>query len=131
MAMGDISSYIALTKEKRRLQSELKDTEELLRQTLEDALSTFEELGVDSMKLDGMSISPQSTLWARMGDSVDDAIETLKKYDMADLPKLTVNSMSLSARLREMEREEGIPEEFLNENAFVLNYKNTLAVRKG
>lgn len=101
-------TFVALSDEKAALDARLKVVKDELA-ALSDLLATqFALAGVPRMTVNGRTVYLHRQVWASVqpedGD-LDAAFKVLERYDMGWMVKPTVNSQTLSARIREMEKE--------------------------
>ena len=103
-----LKPYVALHKQKTRLEAELADTKERMKEMEPVLTKSFTDEGLQSINLDGHTVYLNRQIWAGADDK-DDMIKVLKAMDddtwrflVAD----NVNSSKLSARVRECERDD-------------------------
>ncbi len=115
-----LQKFIEASKTKKELEARLKDAISDLKEEEEKLLAYFEELGVESLSSGDTTVYLHRQIWARAKDGNKDAvIHALKDTELADMVQETFNTNTLSAWVRECEREgRAIPD----------NLKDTLAI---
>jgi len=104
-----VRQYIALTSEKREIESRLRAVQDELN-ILEPAITdAYAEEGLQSLHLDGYTAYLQQELWASPLDGDYDRLcDELIGNGLADMVQRRTNTNTLSAWVRE-HRREGIP----------------------
>lgn len=99
--------YTDLVRKKRQLDAEQKAVNADLRDLEEAVLAEFAADGnVDRITVNGMNLKPQRTLWASCNDGqYDAACDALAATGYGDYVQRRFNAQSLSALVREMERD--------------------------
>lgn len=122
--------YVALTQRKRAAEGEVDELKRELARLESKLLEDFERAGVDSMRIDGMTVYPHRQLFANARDGDKErAVEALRACGLDDYVKEQFNTQSLSAYVRELdELEEPLPEPLAE--ALDVYTKYTLRVRK-
>lgn len=122
--------YVELTKRKRQAEGELDELKKELSRLETKLLEDFERAGVDSMRIDGMTVYPHRQLFANARDGDKErAVEALRACGLDDYVKEQFNTQSLSAYVRELdELEEPLPPPLAE--ALDIHEKYTLRVRK-
>lgn len=104
--LSKFRDYVNLDKERRALENELKQVKADLNAAEETLLRHMEETGMQSTKIDGITVYLHRQLWA----SALDIQAILENRDSAFLVKETVNGNSLSSWVRELDKDdEGQP----------------------
>lgn len=122
--------YVELTKRKRQTEEDLDGLKKELARLEGQLLEDFERAGVDSMRIDGMTVYPHRQLFANARDGDKErAVEALRACGLDDYVKEQFNTQSLSAYVRELdELEEPLPQPLAE--ALDVHEKYTLRVRK-
>lgn len=101
-----MKQFVTLEKERRVLESRLKEVKEIrdgLEQTL---LERFQEGQILSVKVDGLTVYLHRQLWARpKGGDYDLAVRALREVGWDDLVEIKCNTHRVSSQVREMDRE--------------------------
>ena len=107
-----LHGFIEATKLKKDLDARLKDATADLKGYEEELLQHFEGLGVESLSAGDTTVYLHRQLWARAKDGNKEAvIHALKGTELEDMVQETFNTNTLSAWVRECEREgRAIPE---------------------
>ena len=109
-----LKQYIELTDLKRRLEAQLKDTKSRMAELEPHIVEQFQEDGTQSVNMDGFTVYLNRQLFASAADGDKDAmIQAMKgcgDESWSFLVRDSVNSQSLSARIRECDLDEnGMP----------------------
>lgn len=100
-----IADFVRLQDRKRELEKELKGVKEDIEMVQSILLSQFEKAGVDSVRAGGFTIYLERTLWAGAVDGDNEALmKALKRAKLGVYVKTSVNTQSLSAYARELDR---------------------------
>lgn len=105
--IADVRRVAELTGQKRELEAQLKAVEAQLDAAKAGALRYFEVNGVDNVSAGGYTVYLRRQLWAKVIDP-EAAIRILPEIGWDDYVKPKINSQTLSARLRELDRD-GVP----------------------
>lgn len=107
-----LKKILNLDDEKKRLDARIKEIR-AERAVLEETLmNEFAENGINQMKVDGKTVYLTRELWASPKDK-DQSFNYLKLIGLGDYVAETVNSNSISAFVREMEKsQEPLPDGF-------------------
>jgi len=99
--------FARLDIKKDDLTRELKEALEKHRKMQDEILRAFEQLGTESVKFAGHSIYTFKQLWAKPQEGIEriEVIKALKKHGFKDYVAENFNTQSLSARLRELEKQ--------------------------
>lgn len=101
-----LHGFIEASKLKKELEARLKDATAELKEYEEEMLAHFETLGVESLSSGDTTVYLHRQIWARAKDGDKDAvIHALKDTELADIVQETFNTNTLSAWVRECERE--------------------------
>lgn len=104
--LSKFRDYVNLDKERRALENELKHVKAKLNTAEETLLTFMEQSGMQSAKIDGITVYLHRQWWA----SATDVQAILDNRDSAFLVKETVNGNSLSSWVRELDKDgEGQP----------------------
>jgi len=106
------ANYIALHKQKKQLEAELKDTKESIAKVEEALINSLLDNGMEKISLNGHTAYINNTTWAKISDK-ERAIELLKDEGYGDYIKEGYNSQQISRLLRDFEEnEQDIPASF-------------------
>lgn len=104
-------------KELVRLKKEIKDLEAQAEELksrfsiIEPAVISFmEQSGMQKITVDSRTVFIKRQLWASLNKEIPDALQIMKDAGAGDFIKETVNTMTMSAYVREQEKEGTIPE---------------------
>ena len=105
-----VSQFVKLTRAKKKHEGDLAKISEELDKLDPKIRKRFEEAGIQSMKLKGgPNVHVHRVLWAGMLKDVPNAeilmLEGLKSAGLGDMVKEKVNTQTLSAWVREQEKE--------------------------
>jgi hypothetical protein len=105
--------YVELEKERRDHESRLNSIKESIAQIEDDLLKDFEKDGISKATVDGLTIYIHRQLWASAKDgNYEQACEALRKCGMGEYVQERFNTNSLSAFVRESERnQESLPKD--------------------
>lgn len=107
MNVDDIKRFVAIKKELDDIaikEAELKQERLALEQII---LAEFEQQGVQSMRVDGRTVSLVRTVYARANPEtggLEALAQALRENGLGDLVKDSVNANSLAAYVRELEK---------------------------
>lgn len=103
----DLREYINLDLERRELKERLGVVEERLGDLEPRVLEYFERMGIDRVSIDGVTVYIRRELWAgrEEGVSWEQACEALVAAGLEDYVSPRFNHMSLSAYVRELDRQ--------------------------
>lgn len=100
-----VKRFIELTKTKRDLATQAKVVNEELATLQDPVLEYFNEQGMQSMNLDGMTLFISSKMYAKrcIDISVEDAIRALEEAHLDTFTAPAINTQGLSKYFREAE----------------------------
>lgn len=101
--------FVHLTRERKRLQGELRLVEDE-RAQLQDALKGDFAKGAQAIDVDGMNVHVRRQLWPRFPQGKDKAVQALLDSGMSDLVHPDFNTNTLGATIREMVPRDAAPE---------------------
>lgn len=106
-AQTQIARYIHLIKEKKELESKLKKVKTSIEEKEPEVLEHFQKYGLKNMSQDGLTLYLRRELWAGRAEGVETevAIKALHDAGLSEYAAPRVNTASLSAYLRELDRD--------------------------
>lgn len=109
--MDRVKEYAALQNEKAKLKDRLAAIDARLGDLEPHVLEWFQREGVDRIRVDDRTLSLRRELWAGRAEGVDTeaACAALIAAGLAEFAARRVNTQSLSALLREREKQEEPP----------------------
>ena len=113
-SISTVKDYARLERRKRALELELKQVKSRIDSLREPVLGYFQTHGIDSQKIDGLTLYLRRELWAGREDGIDNetAITALERAGLTEYAGPRINTQSLSAYMRELdERGEAMPAE--------------------
>jgi hypothetical protein len=105
MNMEQLKEFVCLENRKRDLDAELKGVKAKLDELEEALVPQFIEDGVQSMKVDGRTVSLAQEIYASPLDGRERVVEALKASELAQYVSENYNTNSLSAFVREVARD--------------------------
>ena len=107
MNTEELKRFVALEEQRHQLEAEI-DTIKAESAELEGRLlPQFEQSGMERVAIDGRTVYVERKLWAKAKDGDKPAVcKALKRCRLGDYVEETFNSNSLSAYVRELDREE-------------------------
>ena len=107
MNTDELKRFVALEEQRRQLEAEV-DTIKAEAAELEGRLlPQFEQSGTERIAIDGRTVYVERKLWAKAKDGDKPAVcKALKRARLGDYVEETFNTNSLSAYVRELDREE-------------------------
>jgi hypothetical protein len=99
----NLQEFVDLENDRRDLELRLKQIKERRQELEEKLLSQFEESGVQSMRVNGMTVYMHRQLWANHNGDKETTVQALRASGLGDMIYETFNSQTLSAWVREME----------------------------
>jgi hypothetical protein len=105
MNMEQLKEFVCLENRKRDLDAELKGVKARLDELEEALVPQFIEDGVQSMKVDGRTVSLAQEIYASPLDGRERVVEALKASELAQYVSENYNTNSLSAFVREVARD--------------------------
>lgn len=102
-----LAEYVLQVKKKRDLEAELKQVKAWLKDMEGEVTSYFQQSSTQSINRDGITIFLRRELWAGREDGVspEQAVQCLIDADLGEFAAPKVNTTSLSAYLRELDRD--------------------------
>ena len=106
MNTDELKRFVALEERRRALEAEV-DTIKAEASELEGRLlPQFEQSGLERVSIDGRTVYVERKLWAKPKDGDKPAVcKALKRARLGDYVEETFNTNSLSAYVRELDRE--------------------------
>ena len=106
MNTDELKRFVALEEQRRQLEAEV-DTIKAEAAELEGRLlPQFEQSGTERIAIDGRTVYVERKLWAKAKDGDKPAVcKALKRCRLGDYVEETFNTNSLSAYVRELDRE--------------------------
>jgi hypothetical protein len=106
MNTEELKQFVALEERRRQLEAEV-DTIKAEAAELEGRLlPQFEQSGMERVSIDGRTVYVERKLWAKAKDGDKGALcKALKRCRLGDYVEETFNTNSLSAYVRELDRE--------------------------
>jgi len=106
MNTDELKRFVALEERRRQLEAEI-DTLKAEAAELEQALMPqFEQAGIERVSVDGRTVYVERKLWAKARDGDKAAVcKALKRCRLGDYVEETFNTNSVSAYIRELDRE--------------------------
>ncbi len=103
--IDQVKRFVELTKQKRAFDAEVKLINSELKQLQDPVMTYFNDQGVQSMNVDGMTMFITGKLYAkRCPDvSLDDAIKALEEARLDSFTAPAINTQGLSKYFREAE----------------------------
>ena len=107
MNTEELKRFVALEEQRHQLEAEI-DTIKAEASELEGRLlPQFEQSGTERIAIDGRTVYVERKLWAKPKDGDKPAVcKALKRCRLGDYVEETFNTNSLSAYVRELDREE-------------------------
>lgn len=107
-----LSRFVELTEKKRDIEQSLDETKKELAEMEQVILEQFSEANTSSVKIaNGTTIFLHRQMWASALDGNHDAVcSALRDLGYNDMIKTSVNSQALSSLIRDLEREDSIPD---------------------
>jgi vacuolar-type H+-ATPase subunit I/STV1 len=105
MNMEQLKEFVCLENRKRDLDAEMKGVKAKLDELEEALVPQFIEDGVQSMKVDGRTVSLAQEIYASPLDGRERVVEALKASELAQYVSENYNTNSLSAFVREVARD--------------------------
>ena len=107
MNTEELKRFIALEERRRQLETEIDTVKAEATQLEQLLLPEFERSGVEKVSMDGRTVYLERKLWAKAKDGNKAAVcIALKRAHLGDFVEETFNTNSLSAYVRELDREE-------------------------
>ena len=107
MNTEELKRFISLEERRRQLETEIDTVKAEAAQLEQLLLPEFERSGVEKVSMDGRTVYLERKLWAKAKDGNKAAVcKALKRAHLGDFVEETFNTNSLSAYVRELDREE-------------------------
>ena len=107
MNTEDLKQFIALDERRRQLEAEIDTVKAEAAQLEQALLPEFERDGLERVSIDGKTVYLERKLWAKAKDGDKAAVcKALKRAHLGDYVEETFNTNSLSAYVRELDRED-------------------------
>ena len=107
MITEELKRFVALEERRRQLETEIDTVKAEAAQLEELLLPEFERNGLEKVSIDGCTVYLERKLWAKAKDGDKAAVcKVLKRARLGDFVEETFNTNSLSAYVRELDREE-------------------------
>lgn len=102
-----IKTFLDMDRQRKKMEMHLKDLKEKLARLMPQVEEELIQSGVDSLKIDGATISTRTQLWAKPknGDYAA-ACEGLKLAGLGEFVAERFNTQTLSAYVRELAKDE-------------------------
>jgi len=107
MNTEELKRFVALEERRRQLETEIDTVKAEAAELEQRLLPEFERGGLEKISIDGRTVYLERKLWAKAKDG-DKAVvcKALKRAHLGDFVEETFNTNSLSAYVRELDREE-------------------------
>ena len=106
MNTDELRRYVALEERRRKLEAEIDTIKAEVAELEQRLLPQFEQGGLQRVSIDGRTVYIERKLWARAKDGNKAAVcKALKRCHLGDYVEETFNTNSLSAYIRELDRE--------------------------
>ena len=106
MNTDELKRFVALEERRRQLETEVDSIKAEAAELEQRLLPQFEQSGTERIAIDGRTVYVERKLWAKAkdGDKVG-VCKALKRCRLGDYVEETFNTNSLSAYVRELDRE--------------------------
>jgi hypothetical protein len=106
MNTEELKRFVALEERRRQLETEIDSIKAEAAELEERLLPQFEQTGMERVSIDGRTVYVERKLWAKAKDGDKPAVcKALKRCHLGDYVEETFNTNSLSAYVRELDRE--------------------------
>ena len=113
MNTDNVRKLLQLDDERKDLEARIKEISEKRKGIESQVLDAFAEAGVDKVRVDGRTVSLRRELWASPLDGDKDrACEYLETSGLGVYVNKTFNTLSISAWVRERDRDGDLPDDF-------------------
>jgi len=103
-----LTEWVELEKRRRELKEELAQIEERQKELEEPVMDFMAQMGLERVRINGMTVYIRRELWAGAVDGdYEKACKALKEAGLGDYVQERFNTQSLSAYIREADKEEG------------------------
>jgi hypothetical protein len=107
MNTDELKRFIALEERRRQLETEIDAVKAEAAELEGTLLPQFEQSGLEKVTIDGRTVYVDRKLWAKAKNGDKPAVcKALKRAHLGDFVEETFNTNSLSAYVRELDREE-------------------------
>ena len=107
MNTDELKRFVALEERRRQLEAEVDTIKAEATELEQRLLPQFEQEGFEKISIDGRTVYVERKLWAKARDGNKAAVcKALKRARLGDYVEETFNTNSLSAYVRELDREE-------------------------
>ena len=107
MNTQELKRFVALEERRRQLETEVDAIKAEASELESRLLPQFEQSGTERIAIDGRTVYVERKLWAKAKDGDKPAVcKALKRAHLGDYVEETFNTNSLSAYVRELDREE-------------------------
>ena len=107
MNTEELKRFVALEERRRQLEAEVETIRAEATELEQRLLPQFEQEGFEKISIDGRTVYVERKLWAKARDGNKAAVcKALKRARLGDYVEETFNTNSLSAYVRELDREE-------------------------
>jgi len=107
MNTEELKRFVALEERRRQLEAEVETLKTEAAELEQRLLPQFEQEGFEKITVDGRTVYVERRLWAKAKDGDKAAVcKALKRARLGDYVEETFNTNSLSAYVRELDREE-------------------------
>ena len=106
MNTDELKRFVALEDRRKQLEAEVESIKAEASELEGLLLPQFEQSGMERVSIDGRTVYVERKLWAKAKDGDKPAVcKALKRCRLGDYVEETFNSNSLSAYVRELDRE--------------------------
>ena len=106
MNTEELKRFVALEERRRQLEAEVDAVKAEAAELEQRLLPQFEQGGFEKISIDGRTVYIERKLWAKARDGDKAAVcKALKRCRLGDYVEETFNTNSLSAYVRELDRE--------------------------
>lgn len=107
MNTEELKRFVALEERRRQLEAEVDTIKADAAELEQLLLPQFEQEGFEKISIDGRTVYVERKLWAKAKDGNKAAVcKALKRARLGDYVEETFNTNSLSAYVRDLDREE-------------------------
>ena len=107
MNTDELKQFVALEERRRTLEAEIDTIRAEATELEQRLLPQFEQSGLERVAIDGRTVYIERKLWAKAKEGDKAAVcKALKRCRLGDYVEETFNTNSLSAYVRELDREE-------------------------
>ncbi|HLH16240.1 MAG TPA: hypothetical protein VKX45_03425 [Bryobacteraceae bacterium] len=107
MNTEELKRFVALEERRRQLEAEVDTIKSEAAELEQHLLPQFEQEGFEKISIDGRTVYIERKLWAKAKDGNKAAVcKALRRAHLGDYVEETFNTNSLSAYVRELDRED-------------------------